>query len=524
MLTSATSLYTTNIVSDNLTRFHHSVLWPIWLGFCQRQGLQHDRPVPFDVDLERCKQMTLLTMEHFARVEECVAPKDGEICLSEYLEHLGTSLVHLLHEPSHLVHKSRLISAEWPQILPFLSKIGCSLETRNRDGRTPFLVAASDLRFSNILELSKQGVDISVRDTEGHCAFDLVLSQDWKTCSRRSSDLHMTIMALIAAGCNPRESSKWAIARELCPASIWNSCESILRNIGWIAQDIDELTGKDQSSSDTTRDAMSIEKSPEDSPSKILSQPIREKHEMNSEPNSSTKTESASRATASRPKLNQGSSLPSSKRLKTRHPRENQASYSPVIETSSSTEARMSSDDLGQPVDNLTTPFKNLDIGSNKPVMDKQKYMAMIERKVIGWRQENLASVEDKMATDEQRTPTPVEDEMVVEDQKTPTTIEDEMIVDEQRTPTPTPIPTPIEDKMVVDEQKPRASVGSRSDYKFDPSLYVDFIDTNPNYRWFCCYCKQHNSGVLNPLCIGMSLRTELCEHRWCEGCSVVSR
>lgn len=185
--------------------------------------------------------MTLLAIDYSARIEECVVPGDERTFF-------GRSLVHLLHEPFPLIHRSRLLSVEWQQIIPFLSQIGCDLESTNRRGQTPFLVAAACLNFRNIRVLSRQGVDMSAMDRKGRCAFHVMLNQDWTVCSDRASDLRMTIVALVASGYDPRKSSKWTTARNLWRdgGTVWRTVQSAFRDLGWTDQEINELLCKSQ--------------------------------------------------------------------------------------------------------------------------------------------------------------------------------------------------------------------------------------------------------------------------------------
>lgn len=184
--------------------------------------------------------MTLLAIGYLARVEERAALRIERPWVSSHRWSIGTSLVHLLYSPVDY-HSFLLLSTEWQQILPFLAQIGCNLETRNLQRETPFLLAASYLNFRCIQELSIQGVDTSVRNANGDCAFDIVLSQYEGINRDRTSDLCMTIMALFTAGCDPHASSMWKTARNLWYGSVWNTCESAFQNLGWTTQEIDEL-------------------------------------------------------------------------------------------------------------------------------------------------------------------------------------------------------------------------------------------------------------------------------------------
>lgn len=201
MLTSTNIPLNISYKFDIPNRYRDSVLWPIWQGFRARQGAQPRSTVPFLDDLERCKEMTLLAMDYSARAEKCTNLKIKRTLVSS---HRGINLVHLLYDPSGC-DESRLSSIEWQQILPFLVQIGCDLEMKNPERETPFLLAASYLKFRCIKELSKQGVDTSVKDACGNCAFDVVTSRyrDTYWNRDRSSDLSMTIEALLTAGCNP---------------------------------------------------------------------------------------------------------------------------------------------------------------------------------------------------------------------------------------------------------------------------------------------------------------------------------
>jgi hypothetical protein len=288
--------------------------------------------------------MTLLAMDYSARVEECADLKVRRPWEGPSYMRAGTSLVHLLYDPSD-VDPYLLRSAEWQQILPFLAQIGCNLELRNGEGQTPFLVAATYLNFRCIQELSKQGADFC-----------------------------MTIMALLTAGCDPRTSSKWAKVQELWPGSKWDLCDSAFRALGWTTQDIDELVDNNQSSSKSryTRTpspnlsyTITRDNSREASPSEIAVQSIEEdEYEGNKDPSRSDPGLSLDRA----------SSFTPFKRPKIWERREDQGSLSPITDVSSPNDARTPPDDPGQGNDNahdLPEPFRNLDLGPDDIVTDE---------------------------------------------------------------------------------------------------------------------------------------------------------
>lgn len=309
--------------------------------------------------------MTLLAVEHSARIEECAGLVTGRPWVSSYHMRNDASLVHLLYNPFECDY-FLLLSAEWQQILPFLAQIGCNLELRDHNGQTPFLLAASYLNFRCIQELSKQGVDTYVRDASGKCAFDIVLSLGGRTYQDRSSDLCMTIMALLTAGCDPHTSSMWTAARKLWHGSVWNICESAFRNLGWTTQEIDELVDNSQGSS-KTQDIeafwqelsyrVSKEHSHEASPREMIVQSIeKDGSEENMDPSRSDPG----------PSLDRASTFTPSKKPRIRKRQEDHASLSPATDASSHTDARTPRADSGQGKDNahdLPEPLRKLDLG-----------------------------------------------------------------------------------------------------------------------------------------------------------------
>ena len=377
MLTGTTVPQATEAKSDIFARYHYSVLWPIWQGFRGRQATHPRSASSFTSDLERCKQMTLLAMNYSARVEEY-----AHISIPRPWV---TSLVHLLYNPSESC-MDLLLSAEWQQILPFLAQIGCNLELRNGAGQTPFLLAASYLNFRCINELSKQGVDTSVRDASGRCAFDIVIRQYQRTYRGRSSDLSTTIMALLSAGCDPHASSMWSIARDVWKGdvwkdSVWGTCKSAFRNLGWTTQDIDELVDNNQSSSQSqyTR-TLSKDLSPtatrdnnrETCLREIIVQSIeKDGYEENMDPSRSDPGRSLDRASSSTP-----SEMP-----EILERQEDQASLSPFTSISSPT-ARTLPDDSDHEkdnVDDLPEPFGHLNLGPDDVVTDEQDILVLSE-------------------------------------------------------------------------------------------------------------------------------------------------
>lgn len=192
--------------------------------------------------------MTTLAMQYSARVEERVAPSSRKPLLRTHLTHLGISLVLLLHEPSLLIRRSRLISDEWQQILPFLTQIGCSLTSDKypHDMGCIFLTAASSLNYKCIQELSKHKIKTSVTDSKNRCAFEIVLSKSRKVRLAWSFDIWMTIIALLSAGCNPSQACQ---SRFCSRRSILGICESTFQRLDWTVDEIDKLMENRESSS-----------------------------------------------------------------------------------------------------------------------------------------------------------------------------------------------------------------------------------------------------------------------------------
>jgi hypothetical protein len=158
-------------------------------------------------------------------------------------------LVHLLHEPSLLIRRSRLISDEWQQILPFLIRIGCSLtsDKYSHDMRYIFLTAAASLNYRCIQELSRHGFTTSAEDPNGRCALYMVLSRSRKVRLAGSFDIWMTIMALLSAGCYPGRACQ--VQGRCSGRSILGIRESIFQRLGWTADEIEKLMDNRESSS-----------------------------------------------------------------------------------------------------------------------------------------------------------------------------------------------------------------------------------------------------------------------------------
>lgn len=193
------------------------------------------------------------------------------------------------------------------------------------------------------------------------CAFEIVLSQYRRTYRDRSSDLCMTIMALLTAGCDPYASSMWTIARYLWYDSVWDICDTAFRNSGWTTQEIDELVSstKIQNTRPSWQELgykAPTEYRVETSPREIIVQSIEEaEYERNMDPSRSDPGLSLDRASTFTP----------FKRPKIEKRQEDQVSPSPVTDLSSPPNARTPPDDPEQGNDHahdLPEPFRNLDL------------------------------------------------------------------------------------------------------------------------------------------------------------------
>lgn len=224
------------------------MLWTIWQGFWHRQSnffWKTERP-QFDDDFARCKALTLLALEHGARVDECV--------------HYDYQAGNLLFLPRKCVSAESLHLHECVQVIQFLLEIGSDVEHQNMLGHTPLLDAAHVAtgylsEYSNALIL--MGASISATDPEGcnvlHLTVQVLERRSWcaqNICRsllgpRPPGDIQHRLVNLLEAGCDPRAVDDNGLTPScyICKSPIsWVVWARALLEAGWDPKAIDGLS------------------------------------------------------------------------------------------------------------------------------------------------------------------------------------------------------------------------------------------------------------------------------------------